>query len=409
MPTQPQTYINGKPDNGLAYDWNLIKKTYKSLNCPSEYYDPTTAPLASAKYFCELSDRSTGKTTNWILLGLCAYWLYGCQTIYVRQFSDHIAPKYTQNLWSVIIQNGYIEKLTGGVYNHITYKSRRWYLCKNNKGDITDIDDTPCMFMCSVDKAMDLKSSANFPLGDIILYDEFIGKFYTPNEFVHFCDLVKTIIRERHSPIVVMLANTIDKHSQYFNELEVYDEVQVMHQGDHQLITTDRGTKIYVEMIGASQAKKKKRSFVNKLFFGFNSPEMAAITGDDDWAVSNYQHIPEPLEDSLDDRPDYEYLIRNVYIFHNQKYARLDIVKHKVLGIICYVHWATRVYDDSIILTCQDRQDPRYYYRFGPPRVARLIDKLNKTNGFYFASNDVGSFVTNYVKYAQKISPLMPG
>ena len=86
---------------------------------------------------------------------------------------------------------------------------------------------------------------------------------------------------------------------------------------------------------------------------------------------------------------------------------RPDIVKHKVLGIICYVHWATRVYDDSIILTCQDRQDPRYYYRFGPPRVARLIDKLNKTNGFYFASNDVGSFVTNYVKYAQKISPLI--
>lgn len=404
MPTQKLKYINNQTDNGLEYDWNLIRRTYNSLGCPAIYYNPTTAPLAQAKYFDLLSDRSTGKTTNVMLLGLCMYWLYGTQIQYIRQLETHIMPKFTRSLFDVILQNDYIRKLTDNTYNSITYKSRRWYMCKVIDGEIVEQDDVACCFMCSIDKAMDLKSSYNAPFGDFIVYDEFIGKYYTPNEFVHFCDLVKTIIRERHSPIIFMIANTIDKHSQYFNELEIYDDIQVMQQGDHKLITTQRGTKVYFEIIGSSPQKKTKRSIVNKLFFGFNAPELAAITGDD-WAVSNYQHIPEPLDDEQDDRPDYDYIYRNLYIFHNSKYLRLDIVRHKTLGVVCYVHWATRTYKDSYIMTCEDRYDPRYHYKLGSPKIERLLKKLFATNRVYYATNDVGSFFTNYMKYIQKHLP----
>lgn len=403
MPIQPINYISNKPELGLQYDWALIRKEYKRLGCPPDFYDPSTAPLASAKYFINLSDRSTGKTTNWLLIGLIMYWQYGTQIQYVRQSNENITPKYSRSLFNVILQNGYIDKITDGVYNSITYKSRRWYLCKiDDTGAIVDQDDTMCCFMCSIDKAIDLKSSYNAPYGDFIIFDEFIGDYYYPNEFVKFCDLVKTIIRERHSPIIIMLANTIDKHSQYFNELEIYDDVQIMQQGDHKTITTNRGTVIYVEIIGATKRKKAKRSVLNKLFFGFHAPELASITGDD-WAVSNYQHIPEPLVDADDDRDDYWYIMRNIYIYHNSKYLRLDIVEHKKLGICVYVHWATKIYPDSIILTCEERYDPRYMYRLGPPKLAKLLERLYRSNRFYYATNDVGSFFTNYLKYTTKV------
>lgn len=405
MPIQKLKFIEDKTEFGLEYDWDLIRKEYKRLNCPAEFFDPTTSPLKQAKYFVDLSDRSTGKTTGWLLLGLIMYWQYGTQTQYIRQNQENIAPKYTRTLYDVVLENNYIEIITDGVYNSIVYQSRSWYLCKvDESGNIVEKDDTRCCFMLSIDKAMDLKSSYNAPFGDFIVFDEFIGDYYYPNEFVKFCDAVKTIIRERQSPIIVMLANTINKHSQYFNELEVYDEVQDMQQGDHKLITTDRGTKIYVEILGATVVKKKKRSILNKLFFGFHAPELASITGED-WAVRNYQHIPDPVTDVFDDRLDYEYVKRNIYIYHNSKYLRLDIVKHINLGICVYVHWATKTYPDSIILTCEDRFDKRFFYRLGPPKLAKTLEKLFKDNRFYYASNDVGSFMTNYMKYITKVQP----
>ena len=104
------------------------------------------------------------------------------------------------------------------------------------------------MMMLSIDKHLDYKSVYNCPTGDIIIFDEFIGNYYYRNEFVNFNDLLKTIIRERQSPIIVMLANVIEKNSQYFNELEIYDNIQRLHQGENEIITSERGTKIYVEI-----------------------------------------------------------------------------------------------------------------------------------------------------------------
>lgn len=122
------------------------------------------------------------------------------------------------------------------------------------------------MCMLSIDNAENYKSSYNAPYGDLIIFDEFIGKYYYRNEFVRFNDLLKTIIRDRQSPIIVLLANTIDKNSQYFNELEIYNTVQNMKQGDSEIITSERGTNIYVEILESGVKKQKTRSIVNTLF-----------------------------------------------------------------------------------------------------------------------------------------------
>lgn len=397
-------YILDNPDYGIQYDWKKIRKEFAKLGIPKDVYDPTTAPLEKAKYFVETSERNIGKTTNWLLLGMIMNMIYGTIIQYVRQTENMIMPKALKNLFSVIIEYGYIELITEGKYNTVIYKSRRFYYAlADESGKIIDQAAEHFMFCCCIEKAEDLKSSYNAPTGDLIILDEFIGKYFYPNEFVRFCDLVKTIIRGRRSPVIIMLANTINPHSMYYNELEIYDDIQEMQIGDHRLIETSRGTKIYIEIIGASVEKKRKNSIINQLFFGFKNPMLGSITGEN-WAIKCYPHIPE-IPDEDDEEHEYITLIsRQLYIYYNNKYVRLDIVEHYKLGLCVYIHWATRTYDDSVILTAADRHDPRYHYKLGGGKLERFIKKQFAENRVYYASNDVGSFVDSYMSFIAKIS-----
>lgn len=392
-------YINNDPQLGINYDWKKIRREFKKLQIPDDVYNPCICPWELAKYFVVNSERDVGKTTNFLLLGMVMNRLYDTQIQYVRQIESMIMPKSLKNLFATIVEYGYVEKVTEGEWNTVYYHSRRYYYAKaDENGNITEIAPTHFMFCCSVDKAIDLKSGYNAPVGDMIIFDEFIGKYYYNNEFVSFEDLLKTIIRGRRSPVVVMLANTLNPHSQYYNELEIYDKITTMHAGDSTTIKTAKGTVIYIELIGVSAKKKTKRTIVNRLFFGFKNPLLGSITGESDWALDSYQHIPE-----TDDEHKPEIITRQLYIFHNEKYVRLDVVKHHELGLCIYAHWATRVYKDSYILTVEARHDMRYHYSAGSGKVEKLLKTAIRENRIYYATNDIGSFVENYFKNVCKV------
>ena len=395
-------YILNDPNYGIDYDWKKIRKEYKKLECPPDVYDPTTAPLETCKYFVENSERNVGKTTNWLLLGMIMNKMYGTIIQYVRQTDNMVVPKALKNLFDTILIHNYVAKLTEGRWNSVMYRARRYYYCfvDENTGEIVEKDTEHFMFCCSIDKAEDLKSSYNAPLGDLIIWDECIGKYYYPNEFVRFCDLVKTIIRGRRSPIIALLANTINPHSPLYNELEIYEDVQLMKVGTNKIIETKKGTKIYVEWIGVEPEKKQKNTVINKLFFGFKNSLLGSITGDD-WAIKCYQHIPELPKD--DDNAFADIISRRLYIFFNNKYVRLDVVNHYQLGLCVYAHWATKLYTDSIIFTNVDRTDRRYQYKLGEGNLRKFVDTCFKENRVYYASNDIGSFIQAFLSTISKL------
>lgn len=386
-------YINNDPQLGINYNWKAIRKEFKKLKIPDDVYNPSYCPFESAKYIVVNSERDVGKTTNFLLLGLVMNKMYGTQIQYIRQIEAMIMPKSLRNLFSTIINYGYVEKITNGVYNTVYYHGRRYYYAlADDSGKITEIAPEHFMFCTSIDKAIDLKSGYNAPVGDLLIFDEFIGKYYYANEFVNFEDLAKTIIRGRRSPVIVMLANTINVNSQYYNELEIYDKIITMHPGDKDIIRTDLGTNIYIELIGVGEHKKQKRNIINELFFGFKNPLLGSITGNSEWAFKSFQHIPE-----YEKGKEPETLSRKLYIYHNNKYVRLDMMLHSELGLCCYLHWATRTYSDSIILTTDNRYDNRFKYRLGNKKTETLIKKLYSENRMYYQTNDIGSFVENYV------------
>ena len=395
---QPITYIDNNIQLGIQYNWELIFAAYKALKCPDDVYNPVPALRQMVenyvKWYIGMSKRRVGKTTNFLLIGAIMFWEYGTHTYYIRQRDDMTAPRNAIKLFDTINQNGYIDKITDGQYNGVRYQAKQWFFVKRDEnGNIIDECLNPFCIMQSVQSANDVKSVLNDPFGDLILYDEFIGSSVYPSEFVDFFNLISTIKRLRRSTLVCLLANTIDMYHIYFKELCIADHVQKMRAGEKAIITTEMGTKVYVERIEQPAAAKRQDEIDKVLYYGFPNPKLAAITGDD-WAVGCYQHIPDG---------EYKTIYQKIYIKYSNKLVRLDIVSHETLDLCVFVHWATYTYDDSIILTADDRTDNRYRFKTGRGRLDMILRKLFNDNRVYYATNDVGMFVESYFGFIRKI------
>lgn len=382
-------YIDDNPKNGLYYDFDKIRKEFKKLKIPKDFYNPCNSPLEQCKYFVNVSERSTGKTTNWVLFGLVMNKLYGTQIQYIRQNKDMIAPKNLNQFLDVIVQHGYIEKLTDGKYNNCEYFAGNWRYIKIANGEVAYKDDRPFMCCLSLDQNQIYKSSYNAPYGDIIIFDEFVSARYMPNEFVTFSDLVKTIIRERLSPFIVMLANTTDRYNEYFRELMIQDEILKIKVNEYFIKQTGLGTCIYCELVGNKNIQREK---LNNMFFGFKNPRLASITGGD-WAIDNYQHIVREESQVLDKRH---------FIYYNGYLAQIEVCYNDRLGLFIKAHKANKINDDSIVYCIENIQDKRYRFKYGHSKLDRLIFSLYDRNKFYYANNEVGNVVSNYVENANK-------
>lgn len=389
-------YHENDKKKGINYDFSLIRKEFKKLKIPNDVYNPLTIPFEWSKFNILLSPRSKGKTTNILLLGLIFNKIYGTKLQYIRSSHDMITPSKAGSLFSVIVQNGYIEKLTGGKYNNVKLHWGSWYYTKiDDKGEIVE-QSGEIMKMLSIDRAEKYKSSYNAPEGDFIIFDEFIGKYYPPNEFVRFLDLFKTIQRDRISPIIFMLANTIDRESEYFNELEIYEEIHTLEMGEDIKVTTEKGTPIYIAILNNDDKLQKKQKIQNSLFYGFKNPRISSITGTD-WAHVAYPHLP-PVrtEDKLIDRRH--------YIQYSNRLINLEIRFCEELGLYIYCHRATRIYDDSIIYTNDNMiKNKQYRFLFGSTNLDKKIFTLYNQNKWYYQNNTIGSQVNNYIQTSKKI------
>ena len=390
-------YYENKEERGIIYNWGKIFKEYrrilKGAHVHEPIFDPTTAPVNEAKYFIYMSERTSGKTTNWILIGMIMHMMYGTQIQYVRQTVDMIKPSVAGEIFNVIktYNDGYyIRAITGGRYSGIYVHWKKAYFCNfDETNKATDISPEPFLQFLSIDNAEDYKSTYNAPKGDLILFDEFIGKYYRPNEFCDFMDLCATIIRKRKSPIVVLAANTININSTYFKEFEISKEVKKLNVGKHDLITTEKGTRVYVEIIGLKQSNLKQE--LNRLFFGFDNPKLAAITGGEiTWAFDPVPHIVNSPED--------EYLDRTTRIDTGDVLLQLDIVMTPDRGVVVNVHECTKIYEDSLILKLGDITKPNELWGLGQGNFCKYIWGLYGTNKFYYDTNETGSIVANYVK-----------
>ena len=79
-----------------------------------------------------VSDRSSGKTTAWLIVGLIAYVDEGVVTHYIRSREQMIRESNIRSIYSVICERSYVDKITRGRFNSVVYQRnhRAFYINK---------------------------------------------------------------------------------------------------------------------------------------------------------------------------------------------------------------------------------------------------------------------------------------
>lgn len=371
--------------------WRKIEKeVVKAGVIPSEINTPLGL---NATWNCYVSDRSNGKTTSWLIYAIKAYLKYGIVTHYIRSHRSMITQSAIMTIFNVIISNNYVSILTDNKWNSIVYmrNEHKFYLCNRNDGQVNDIDDTGFLMCMSIDKADEYKSGYQCDTGDLIIFDEFINTYYKRGEFVKFCDLISTIIRKRPDCKIVMLANTILRTSEYFDELECREFIDHAEGGDkidYEIPCISGGsTSVHVEILAIKLDNNRK--IFNAKYFSFHNPLLNAITGAG-WAIHNYTHPSERFKT----------LYRNIFLEYKNKWYSLNVIQLECGRYTIFVAPHTKEpKDDAYIYSDNYNVFDKRYHSLKHDKNNFDIWLLNRfySDDIIYANNTCGSIFSDFI------------
>ena len=366
------------------------EKLFKSLKIPSNVFNPLQENPKPGDWNIILSIRGLGKTTSMLLLGMCDNWENGTEIQYIRQYDDMLTPSRLSDLFDVVLQFHYIEKITGGRWNNIRYYRRRWYYSNTDENGVeTERAELPFMTCLGINKEHDLRSSYNAPKGDFIIIDEFLraDKQYMRDEFVMLCNLLSTIIRNRTTANIYLLANLVDITCPYFSELGIQDIIKKMNFGDFKQLTSG-DTVMNIVMLKSRDEKHSGKN--NKYFAPWNNNKITGITGaKGTWALKMYPHAPHD-NFLIRDRAQIEckdgYIMREIREYSNGLYLMFYPISEPDS------HRVTYTTDDSKPFNTFRR------YGLGYSETDKICMDLINLKRWYFSDNTTGERVEVFLK-----------
>lgn len=289
-----EKYIDNKPINGIKVDYKKINKEFKKMmekcNAPDGLYDPTSIPITEANWFVLMSERSSSKTTQMLLYYLLVNKFYGVNFAYIRKKKENITKSMYVKLFEVINDPAYnyCGYLTDGKYSHLIVTTTKDVYFEDNEGNQSP---EPIGVLMDVEEYDRYCSSFNTTKHDLILFDEFSWGRYAEDEFLHLCQLIATLRRERVSIKIVMLSNTISPYNQYLQELGISTTLATMHKGQHAIITSELGTKVYCALLDVEMHKTKEFDRKALSYFGFANESLRSLYGGE-WEIKGFKHLP---------------------------------------------------------------------------------------------------------------------
>ena len=375
------------------YDYKAVEKELKKCGVyPTGYWNPLYVNLQNNDLTMQLSERSIGKTTGWLLYGMEMYIKYGVIIHYIREDRRHLNRAYVKDLFSTIVHCGYVDSLTHGKYNHVVYDSmqRKWYFAKlSEDGEVLEKDSKHFMIGLSCDMSDNLKSSYVCDKADFIIVDEFCSQSQR-NYFSDLYNIISTLVRERETVKIIFLSNTIDRTHWIFDEFPLREIIDTLEEGQIVKFTTELGMRFYVEFVYHEETRKRKE-FVNRHIFGFKNNKLNAIKGGG-WNMKLYPH--------LEHNAEFETIMKNVAVQTTSGFLALDIITLNDVYYV-YCHKRTQLYDDTIIYTTNMLDlDNRKRFGFGTgTNFDRFIwDKLIKNNYVIYGHNRDGMLLDSYIR-----------
>lgn len=375
-------------------------KLFKSLNIPkyddlgNSIFNPVTDLPCFGDWNVYLSERSRGKTTNLLLLGMCCFYTDGIQIQYIRQYDDMLTPSKLNSLFDVIIDNKYIEKMTDGEFNSVKYYRREWFFVHINEHQEIDAEcETPFCHCLGINKESSYRSTYNAPHGDFIIFDEFMrtDKLYMSDEFVLFNNILSTIIRKRTTAQIFMLGNMVDISNPHLLEMGILDIVRKMPRGDFKKIDAD-GTLICIKSISMDNIHDKQFS-ISK-YFPWKTAKMVGITGaGGKWALKMYPHAPRDdfqIVDKAQIECDEGLICREIRAYKNGLYVMFYPLYKPLENRVSYT------LNDELPFNTMRR------YGLGYTDTDKYVYKLIKIKHVYFSDNVTGDRVYTYLKNIKK-------
>jgi hypothetical protein len=385
-------YINNDENLGIDYDWDLIAREYKKLGVPPEYDITTIIPLGNdaLKWYILTSERSVGKTTNVLLIGMVMNALYGTIIQLIRHQIDKAS--YYETLFDRVVsykQGQYIRRLTNGEFDTVKYYSRNFYYASTDEktGKVTRSSQSFCVALAACD-CYSLCSFYEAPMGDWIILDECFNETNRPEEFVHFVHLHKTIVRDRMSDKIIVLGNNLDVNNIWYRQLTIHNVVRKMRKGQHKIAYTSRDMPIFIYFM-ENRLPEKRRLF-NKAHYGFDNPELNAITGDGSWNFKMY-----PLTSLLEER---QIITRGIYFsYHDDLYMEASFINTKS-GIYFEVHPALRnaAIDGDILFKITQPIEPNELF-FGYDKLSKKIMTMINNKKITFSDNETGELFNKFL------------
>lgn len=362
----------------------------------SKFYSLNAINKKNATYNVIFGERSNGKTYATLKQGVIDYYKNGGQMAYVRRWKEDITGRRASRLFSALVENGEIQKITNNEFTGVHYWAGKWYLCTYDDAGkaIYSDQDIICFSFALSDGEHD--KSTSFPKIQTIIFDEFLtNKIYLNDEFVLFMNTVSTIVRKRDDVKIYMLGNTVNKYCPYFIEMGL-EHIQKQKQGTIDVYKYGE-SKLTVAVEYCASVQDKNSPTVNK-YFAFNNPKLEMITGGA-WELSIYPHLP------------YKYKPKDVvltyYIEFNDNIYACEIIELSDLAFT-YIHAKTTPIkdpDNQLIYTLDYNPKPNYNRNlFNPMNKAQSrVLWFFKHDKVFYQNNNIGDAIKNYIKTCTRL------
>ena len=354
------------------------------------------------QYYMVVGERSNGKTYSALQLAIERYVESKEQFAYLRRWGEDIRKKEISQLFASHVENGLVFKLTKGQWDNVVVVGGRFYFSRltqdDKHKDKIEVCEEPFGFAFDLN-SMEHYKSISYPKITTIIFDEFISRNgYLPNEFILFTNSLSTIIRQRNNVTILMLGNTVNQYCPYFKEMGI-THMREQKQGTVDIYNYGQtGLRVAVEYCESAKKTGGKKSDV---YFAFDNPELQMIT-EGTWEIAIYPHKPVPFrpkdiafvffiefEDDLI-QGEFVTVSDNSFIFFHAKSGE---IKHP---------------DSDIVYTT--RPNERWNYKScitkHSDKVSKLICQYVRENRCFYATNEIGEIVRNYMMFSTKYSIL---
>lgn len=354
-----------------------------------KYYSIERIKKLNADYNIIIGERSNGKTFAALSECLSEYWKSGKtkEFAYLRRWKEDVIGKRAEQVFSALISAGEVRRITGGEYSTVFYRAGRFWLSNWDDDKQKHLPAENPFCYCFALSEMEHDKSTSYPGICNIVFDEFITRrFYLPDEFILFMNVISTIVRDRKIDRIYMLGNTVNKYNPYFENFGITKDleqgkIQVYQFGD--------------TVLALEYCESGEKSKVNSnRYFAFDNPKLQMIKGGK-WELDVYPHIPAEMSIR------YNEIIFSFFIEFDNQTVQGDVVQ-KETGTFIHFHRKTTPIKDRerrLVFSLDYDVNPLHRRSIMKPfdEVGKKIAGLFAMDKVFYQSNEIGELVKNYM------------